>query len=281
MPGSNTSGTSNTAHYLLGRGVIQLSLIDPITGNAVGGFRDIGNASSFSLTNESEKLEHQSSRGGLRVTDKEVELSRKVNFSITTDELNDENMALFFSGGQLVITNPATAGFTEWTIVPASPGVSLARWYPLTNSAGVRAMGILKANLNLKNATTNTSLVEGTDFEVDEALGLVFIKPVPTNITAGVGLKATLTAQAGSKNIDEVRMLTTTNQPYMLRFVGQNPADGNRAYEVVLYKITPKGEGDFGLISDEWATMQITGVAEANSAFNAASPYGHIRSVKL
>ena len=53
-------------NYTLGKGILYFDRYNPDTGT-YSGWRDLGNAPSFSFTVNIEKLEHFSSRGGLRV----------------------------------------------------------------------------------------------------------------------------------------------------------------------------------------------------------------------
>lgn len=82
-------------NYVLGRGKLYLR------GERTGfddEWRDIGNASAFTITQESEQKEHQSFLTGLKTIDLEVPLSTKVNVSFTIDEVaNLLNLRHFFS----------------------------------------------------------------------------------------------------------------------------------------------------------------------------------------
>ena len=63
--------TPSADNYVLGKGVVYFNMKDPITGLYTGE-RDLGNAPAFSLNVSTEKLEHYSSRGGLKAKDKQV-----------------------------------------------------------------------------------------------------------------------------------------------------------------------------------------------------------------
>ena len=88
----------NPGNYLLGRGKLYLkgefgtTLTD-------GGWRDIGNCTAFTLTQESEKKEHLSYLTGVKTIDLEVAVSTKVTIAFTIDEVqNLLNQAPFLSG---------------------------------------------------------------------------------------------------------------------------------------------------------------------------------------
>lgn len=83
----------NTDNYTLGKGVVYFDQLNQSSG-LYEGERDLGNAPAFSFNVSLEKLEHYSSRGGLKAKDKEIisEITPAVAF--TLDELNKDNIAL-------------------------------------------------------------------------------------------------------------------------------------------------------------------------------------------
>jgi len=279
MPGLNTTGLPQTGDYNLGRGVLYAGTLTGGTGLPKEYF-DLGNATEFNLSVETEKLEHQSSRQGLKVVDKEATVSQKVSLSFTLDEINFQNLASFFQGTTASHTNVAVAGFAEWTMIPA-PGVVLGRWYDIVNTAGNRAYDIESANLTVKNGTTNAVLVLNTDYTLDLTMGRIFFLSTATGIAAGVTVKVTLAADVGAVGVDEVKTLTQTSSAVALKFISQNPANSDKKTEYQFHKVTLKAEGDLALIGDEWTTMPFTAVAEANEAADSDSPYLTIRYPKV
>lgn len=86
----------NPGNYALGRGKIYLG--GEVNGHPLG-WRDIGNCTAFTLTQESEKKEHLSYLSGVKTVDLEVAVSTKVTCSFTIDEVgNMLNLAPFLSG---------------------------------------------------------------------------------------------------------------------------------------------------------------------------------------
>ena len=210
MPGPNTTGLPQTEDYNLGRGIIYLATINATTGKPdAGGWRDVGNAPEFNVTVEAETLEHRSSRQGLQVVDKEVVISQDASLNFSLDELNAENLALFFSGAKATHTNAAIAGFTEYEMITAAAGgVTLGRWYDIVDSNGNRAYVIDATKLDLDNGDDDTDLVLNTDYTLDLTMGRIFLLSTATNISAGEALDVTLTADAGAGVTSQVRGLT-------------------------------------------------------------------------
>jgi len=273
MPGPNLTGTQNVDEYNLGRGIVYLSDLNS-DGTPTNQWRDVGNATEFNITVETETLEHFSSRAGVRVKDKEVIVQTEMNVSITLDSINDQNVSLFFLGETANYTN--VTAFTEHAMIE---NAVLGRWYDIVNAAGARAYDIATpANLVLQVGANN--LVSGTDYILDAKAGRVFL-PVTATDGAGGGagslatedIDVTLTTSGGDASIPEVRALTNSGVSKALKFISVNPAASDAKTEYQIHKITLKPEGDFGLISDEWTTMTLNGAAEANPDADADSQY--------
>jgi hypothetical protein len=248
-------------------------------------YRHLGNAPEFNISIEVETLEHTSSLEGLASVDKEVILSQKLTLAVTLDELNDENLALLFSGEKATHTNVSVAGFTIRTLI-ANANLAVNTWYDIVNSAGERAYDVRTADLALAtSAGSPVSLVAGTDYTLDEVNGRVFIKDtaVITTAIAGGGsngnITAVLTANAGANAVNEVRGLTKTNVRGALKFIGKNPANNDKQVEYQFHQVSLKAEGDFSLIGNEFSTMSFTGVAEKNITADSLSPTLTIRTV--
>jgi len=83
----------NTDNYTLGKGIVFFDQKNLDTGLYVGE-RDLGNAPAFSFNIALEKLEHFSSRGGLKAKDKEIISQITPGVTFTLDEINKQNLAL-------------------------------------------------------------------------------------------------------------------------------------------------------------------------------------------
>lgn len=286
MPGPNVTGLPQTEDYNLGRGILYFATLG--SDGRPNEYRDLGNVPEFNLSIEVETLEHQSSRQGLKVVDKEVVISQKVNVAFVLDEINHENLALLLSGSQAVHTNVAIAGFTEFEMIvgdeSSTTELQLGRHYDIVNSSGERAYDIDSSKLTIvtENATP-VAMVLNTDYTLDAELGRIFILSTSTVAATAIGLNegldVTLTADAGARVVNEVRALTTTNISGALKFISENPANNDVQTEFQFHQISLKADGDFGLISDEFSTMNFTGVAESNTQASASSPTLSIRNL--
>lgn len=287
--GINLTGLPDPGDYNLGRGIVYFAALHPTTGLPLE-WRDLGNAPEFNLSLESETLEHQSSRKGLKVTDLEVIISLKASCSFALDEANFDNLALYFQGETASYVNPATAGVggtpgtTKIAITsqayPAKKGV----WYDIRDASGNRVYDVDPTKIVVKKATddtmaTSVDLVLNTQYTLDTKMGRIFHKSTSdVNLGTHPVLCYTLLADAGAKPVDEVRGLTKTSIKGALKFIAENPANNDKQYEYQFHKISVKPDGDFALISDEITQMQFSGVAEKNELASPSSPTLTIRT---
>jgi hypothetical protein len=269
--GRNLTGKPQTKDYSLGRGIVYAALLD--ANGKPKAYRDLGNCPNFTTTLSTQTLEHQSSRQGLKITDKEVTISQKCELGFSLDEVNDENVAFFFAGEEATPTNGSIVGINPsgYQMV-ANGNLESGRWYDLVNQAGNRCYNISSADLSIVTAeTVPVALVKDTDYEVDEEMGRIFTMStsakITTAIAAGKGLNVTLAANAGAGAVQEVRALTKQTVTVAIKFISQNPAYNNAASEYEFHQVNMKAEGDLALIGDNWEELKFKGTAETNSAY--------------
>ena len=291
MAGPNTTGVANPTDYNLGRGILYAAPVNSTTG-LPGAYRDLGNSPAFTISSDVETLEHLSSRSGLKVVDKEVTLSRKINCAFTLEEFNHENLSYFFSGGKVAHTNVTKAGFTSWAMIPAAD-VTLGRWYDIPNASGERAYAVASGSSGdgtIALASSNGTpvpLVENTDYTLDNEMGRIFLMvPATSTVVATIiaaeteNITAVLTADDDVSNVHEVQALTASSVEVALKFISNNPADDGRKTEWQFHQLQLKAEGDLSLVGDDWSQMQFTGAAEANTLADSASSTITIRTVE-
>lgn len=277
MPGVNTSGLPSTENLYLGRGAIELGVINSTTGKA-SDFRQVGNANAFALNLEVEKLEHRSSRSGVRSIDREIILEMKVGVSITMDEVMDfDNLALFLSGdAETGVANPATSSFTDQLQVASA---KKGRSFTIINAAGAHLMDV-KGTVVVKSGALGggvgaASTLAAGDYTIDRVWGTVFLKETASH-TDGHAIWITYTTTSGIAAIDRVTMLTKTKQSAFLRFKGINPANSDRKVLVELHSVSLSANGDLNLLGEEFGELSLNGVAERNETGYPTAPVGRI-----
>jgi len=279
MAGRNLAGTKDADDYLLGRGKVYFTSLTTGDLPDTAGWRFLGNAAEFVINVETEKLEHYDTTEGTKTLDKEVTISQKVAITnLTLEEFNFENMSLFFAGDATTQSNAdAVAG-----VSPDSAGnltiTTQGRWYDLFGTTtGMPSSDIMADRLYDIGAVTieeqagGSTMVEGTDFTVDRAMGRIFVIN-GGNMDSGT-YEVTVAANASAPaNVDAVRALKNSGAVGALKFISYNAANSGHLQEWNFHKVTLKAEGDIPLLGDEWAGMQLSGAAEENSAIDANSP---------
>lgn len=125
---------ATTQNYTLGRGKLHFSRFKNGTQNPEG-FRYIGNTPEFNLTIESENLDHFSSDYGIREKDDSVLLEVNRSGTMITDNIDPENIALFFLGSSSLAAITSASGLTE-TLADVKPGHSYKLGQSSNNPAG-------------------------------------------------------------------------------------------------------------------------------------------------
>ena len=270
MAGLNATGAPRTEDYNLGRGKVYFAAL---SSGIPGAFRDLGNSPEFNITMETEKLDHMSSREGLKITDKQVVISQKLSVSFQLDEINFENLGLFFSGTSGTRANAGGSAITgDGNLVVTEQG----RWYDLYEGATAPTKTADKRIYDIGDVTIEpngggSAMVETTDYIVDAALGRIFVVD-GGDMAAGtydVDVAANALATA---TIDRVKALDTNAQLGCLRFVSENPTDADKWTEYTFHQVRLSAEGDLALISDDWTALTLSGLAERNVIADPVSP---------
>lgn len=286
MPGKNLTGLPDPQFYSIGRGKVLGAPLSPTTGLPSGPWRDLGNSPDFKIGVTEETLKHQSSIQGLKVTDKEVVISQELNVTLSLDEINNENLAILFSGEEASnITNPSKTAVAVAQNIAADGELVAGRWYELKNAAGARLFDITAADLTVvTDEGTPVTLALTDDYLLDLEFGLIFFLTTSTKVTTCIAATKTATftttAMASARDIEVTRALTQTSIPMCIKFLSENPANQDVRAEFQFHKISLKANGDFSLIGDAFTTMTFTGVAEANTAIDVNSPTLTVKNLK-
>lgn len=173
-------------NYTLGRGQVFFSRFKGDTQVPLG-FRYIGNTPEFSMTIETENLDHFSSDRGIREKDDSVPLEVTRNGTLVTDNIHPENVALFFFGVNSKLTQIPANNLTEaFTGIVKGTALKLG----VSSAAPSGLFGISKNAFNVY--TTGASLVAatgtvtfagaGADGDIIEIGGIAYtMRAVPTN----------------------------------------------------------------------------------------------------
>lgn len=245
-------------NYTLGKGILYFNRKDMNTGEFMGE-RDLGNAPAFSFNIAIERLEHFSSRGGLRVKDKSIISQVTPSCSFTLDEITAENFEILALATVSEVKQVSGNETDEEHIAHLGKYISLSK----------REV----SNVVVKDNTAATTYVAGVDYLVekskkDDQLGRVFILATG-NIGEGDNLKISFDyAQSSYK---EVKLFTETQVEGELRFVSDNPA-GTQT-ELRAWKVSLTPSSDTAFIGDDWSTMSFSAEVLRDSENHPDSPY--------
>ena len=97
---------ANVNNYLYGKGRVYFKPQVP----ALSGYIDLGNVPKFELAPELTKVEHYSSRSGIKEKDLELITQKKVTTTFSLEEFSAENLNLCFLG-DTIQSSTQTAGY--------------------------------------------------------------------------------------------------------------------------------------------------------------------------
>lgn len=260
----------NTDNYTLGKGVVYFDRLDNDTGLYTGE-RDLGNAPAFTFNIAIEKLEHYSSRGGLKAKDKEIISQITPGLTFTLDEINQANIALLTLADTEEVTQTGQAITDEVAVAHLGRRIVLAE-------RGISAVTVGD------DATPTVTYVEGpasnplANYEIDttlrdDVIGRILIHADQSGcavaITEGQDLYVDYTSAAVTYT--QIKAFAQTQVEGRLRFVSDNPAGQQQELEVWRVSLTPSG--DTALIGDDWSTLGFTGEILKDEVNHADSPY--------
>ena len=227
-------------NYTLGKGILYFQRYQ---NGKYSTWRDLGNAPSFSFNVNIEKLEHFSSRGGLRVKDKEIISQLTPSCSFTLDEITAENFEIL---GLATIEDQSQA---------ASTGESE------TVTAVVGKVMLGKKNVkNVAVSVGGTALVAGTDYTVDAADAkagqITFLNSTDVAAAVSNGDSFTITYDCDAADMKVVKLFTETEVIGRLKFVSDNPTGTQCTLLAKRVSLTPSGDTAF--IGDDWSTLSFS-----------------------
>jgi len=236
-------------NYTLGRGKVYFARFLPGTFTPDGYFY-IGNTPEFSLTIESETLDHYSSDEGIREKDDSVPLEVNRTGSMTTDNIDPKNVALFFFGTDAPVTQAVVAA-APFVINDIHVGHSYKLGQTSINPAG--HFGINATGLTVVRTAGSLALNLNTDYIIDLEGGIItFVEGSAVaielaDITVTYALRASTRTRvlSGSAPVEGAMVYRT-----------RNPKGDDVVFSMPYVKITPNG--DYALKGDEWQSIPLS-----------------------
>lgn len=233
-------------NYTLGRGELYFDKFAPNTRNKTGE-RYLGNSPELNRTTESENLDHFNSDRGIRVKDKSVVLEKTDSGTFILDEINNENVALWFLGDVGVVAQSAVASVVQNIAANRlKPGTYIQLGEGPSNPSGAR-------NVTVASVTSDpvgTTYVNLTDYTVDAELGRLYI--VPGGAIDGTDPLIVTYATAASTR-EQVVIGDGTTIEGAMRFISYNPTGPRRDFYWPYTQL--RADGDFAMKGDEWQQL--------------------------
>lgn len=251
-------------NYVVGRGRLYFDKFKKGSNNSESGELYFGNSPEFTLTTDSETLDHYSSEHGLREMDASVLLELTQGGNFTVDEINADNLALFFLGEKSTITQTQATDRKETFEL-----IKKGRYYQLgadeVTPSGVRNI----TNFQIVVAAAGTSISTGSgditsipgatplpsdQYEIEVETGRLYIEPDAANVP-GAGMTAAVQYDVDAQT--RTIVIGKSDMIYgALRFLSDNPVGTNKDY--FFPKVALQPDGDYALKGDDWQVMSFS-----------------------
>lgn len=228
-------------NYVLGRGEIRFDKLDPdslkLGTLSYLGERYFGNTTQFDISIETQSLDHYDSDHGINVMDDTVDTQIDRTGAIACDNIDSENLALFYQG-QVIEVAQTSGTVSAETVGDATLGVSQGLYYQLgrsdANPQGVRGVSAV----TVAETGGPTTYTAGTDYVLDPDLGTIYIVPGGAIADGTVLDDVDYTTAANTRS----RSISGNAALYgALRFISYNPKGVLRDVFIPYCKITPNG----------------------------------------
>lgn len=231
-------------NLVLGRGEVYFDRFIENTQTKTGE-RYLGATPAFSVSAETQELEHYSSERGLRIKDESVTLQIDYTGSLTIENIDKENLSLFFFGTTEDAVLAGSTGDVETFV--ATPGFFYQLGATAAKAEGVE--NVSSVVVSIDPAGTPTPAVLGTDYNVDLALGRIEVI-AGGGISAGdtIGVTYNVEAQTQERVISGSTLIQGA-----VRFISYNGVGGQRNF--YMPKVTLRPNGEFALKGEEWQNM--------------------------
>lgn len=215
---------------------------------AATGLRELGNCSALSIGVEQETKKLRDFRAPGGGTYSQVDRITGVTLAVTAHDLSPENLALALYG----TTEAVTAG-----TITAEPHAAYVGGYVVLDGHPDSITTVTDA------AAGTTTYTAGTDYIFQHgALYIPTGSTIPAPVAGADNIKVTYADKAG----DLLQALTASAEELELVFLGMNEADSGSAVTVRVWRAKFGATQNLGLIGDDYAALEMTGAALADSS---------------
>lgn len=213
-----------------------------------GGRRYIGNTPGFSINVTQEKLQHFSSDTATKEMDADKVISTTRTATISTDEIDADNLALAFLGSKATVTHTPTT-VTDEAVAAVQQGLYYQLGVSDDRPVGYRGLTQHSSGVNIvvkDDETSPTTFDETDDYTVDMATGQIYIVPGGA-IVDGTNLEISYKVAAGS-----YEQIISGNDAVEgeLYYIADNQAGANR--DLLAPKVSMTPNGDIDMKASQW-----------------------------
>lgn len=234
------------------RGSILFNAFEPGT-FAGRGYRQLGNCPEFTLSRGSQELVHRSSQIGFRTRDARLMIDDDFTGTVITDDIQAENMRLWFMAPSVDVITIASATAQTETLTSVRKGGIYQLGVTAVNPTGLRGLTVTSVAVAGGPPTPLTDLA---DYTVDEANGMLFLLP---GGAADDEDDLTVTYNVAATTFNRIASGTTEVEGEIL-FISNNPHGPQSRIWIPRATITPNG--DLSLMTDPdsptWQQIPLT-----------------------
>jgi len=236
-------------------------------------WRHLGNVDKVDLTPAADTKDKTSSMTGLRALLASTVVGLNLEVSLELTEFDPENLALALLGDASTLTQSDIS--RDGASLNGGVAISFGVWYPLFATDGDEDPAINPFVLRVSDGSTTSSL-EGTDYEVNRAAGLIRILESGALTEAISTWRGSIPGYDSADGLKKVSMLSNGKILGRVRFISADDLLQGPKDNYVFYKCQLTPDGAIGLISDDYAAFTLKCKILQDTARVAGDQYGRM-----
>lgn len=245
--------------YFSGQGKLYLGTRS--AGGSPEALRWIGDVADFSFSAEPDVLEAKENYSGNRQTVVRITRELKMSMKASMRQIDSANLKLMLLGDTVA---QGSGSVTDEVISPTTGTLAVGNVFLLAGQ-DVSAVTIKDSSGTPKTLTADVN------YTLNAKGGSIEILDVTTGGAFTLPLKADYTKAAATR----VKMFTSANVEYWLRFEGLNTAvSGYPPVIVDIYRVRLDPVKDFGLINDDLGNFELAGSCLVDQTKTVSSDFG-------
>lgn len=242
--------------YLFGKGSVMVAERD--ANGSVSKVLYVGNCPELKVSGSVDRIKHYESESGVNRQDRNIVKTSEMEFSLVTENMSNDNLALIFWGGNATIDADTAAVHTFPTGIVAGETHIVPNAFALTPTF-------------LKDSAGTPATVGTTKYELNNDFGTIKFLDV-----AGFTQPFKLTYDTAA--VESVPFLTTQSPTRFIRFNGFNLANPGisvpQKFVVELYLAQFDLPSDVSFIGDDFGKFEMKGALQLDETRSSNSDLG-------